>query len=107
MLTQPTFPPLHVPSLHILTYSHRQLVAEGIEWFIEDQAFLRSYDSAPRPPPPLPLTEASCLSFSVFLCVAGLAYGRRGVGRGAWSSINHSILSGWLGRENLPTYLGY
>jgi hypothetical protein len=79
MLTQPTFPPLHVPYLHILTYSHRQLVAESIEWFIEDQALLRWHDSAPRPPPPLPLTSVSCLSFSVFLCVAGLAYGRRGL----------------------------
>ena len=35
------------------------------------QAFLQSYDSAPRPPP---LTSASCLSFSVFLCVAGPHY---------------------------------
>jgi hypothetical protein len=85
MLTQPTFPPLHVPSLHSLTYSHRQLVAESIESFIEYQAFLQSHDSAPCPPPPLPLTSASCLSFSVILCVAGLAYGRRGVGRGAKS----------------------
>ncbi len=25
---------------------------ERIDWFIEDQAFLQSYDSAPRPPPP-------------------------------------------------------
>ncbi len=34
---------------------------------------MRSYDSAPRTPPP-PLPSANCLSFSVFLCVAGLAY---------------------------------
>ncbi len=34
---------------------------ESIEGFIEDQAFLRSYDSAPRPPLPLPLPSASCL----------------------------------------------
>jgi len=35
------------------------------------QAFLRSYDSAPHPPRCPPLPPASCLSFSVFLCVAG------------------------------------
>ncbi len=35
--------------------------AESIQCFIEDRAFLRSYDSAPR-------------SFSVFLCVASRAY---------------------------------
>ncbi len=46
--------------------------AESIQWFMEDQVFLRSYDLAPR-------------SFSVFLCVAGRAYidgGGRGRGRG-------------------------
>jgi hypothetical protein len=62
--------------------------------------FLRWFDSAPRPPPLSP--SESCLSFSVFLCVAGRAYWRgwRG-GRGAksnyrekaWSSIKHSLLS--------------
>ncbi len=32
----------------------------------EGQAFLRSYDSVPRPPtPPPPFPSASCLSFSV------------------------------------------
>jgi hypothetical protein len=48
------------------------LLAESIEWFIDDQAFLLAYDSAPRPPPPSPppLPSASCLSFSVYLCVA-------------------------------------
>ncbi len=43
----------------------------SIEWFIEDQAFSPSYDLAPRTPPPLP--SENCLSFTVFLCVAGLA----------------------------------
>ncbi len=58
-------------------------------------------------PSPHYLPSASCLSFSVFLCVAGRAYWReRRVGGGdgakscdgekAWSSINHSILSGWM-----------
>ncbi len=49
---------------------------ESIEWWLEDQAFLRSYDPAPRPPPSTPLPRASCLSFSVFLCVAGQTYWR-------------------------------
>ncbi len=51
-----------------------------IECFIEAQAFLRSYDSAPRLPCPPPLPSAYCLSFSVFLCVAGPAYWQEGVG---------------------------
>jgi hypothetical protein len=64
--------------------SYRELASESywssesIEWFIDDQAFLRSYDSAP-PAPPLP--SASCLSFSVFLCVAGRATDGRGWAR--------------------------
>jgi hypothetical protein len=54
-----------------------------------------------------PLLSASCPSFSVFLCVAIRAYWRErwrggagaewenhGTARKAWSSINHSILSG-------------
>jgi hypothetical protein len=44
---------------------------ESIECFKEDQASLRSYDSAQCPPPPV---TASCLSFSLFLCIAGKAY---------------------------------
>ncbi len=44
---------------------------ESIEWFIEDQAFLRSYDSAPRPPS----------------SVAGRAYWREGGEGGARSQI--------------------
>ncbi len=57
----------------------------------------------PHPPPPHPtpiFLAASCLSFAVFLCDAGRVYWRGG-GRSpindhkkAWSSINHSILSG-------------
>ncbi len=58
------------------------LCPEIIEWFLEGQAFLRPYDSAPRPItfPPLPL--ASCLSISVFLCVAGQAFWQEGGGCG-------------------------
>ncbi len=37
--------------------------SESIEWFIEAHAFLRPYDSAPRPPlPPSPVSK-----FSIFL----------------------------------------
>ncbi len=39
--------------------------AESIEWFIEDQAFLLSYDLAPRPlPPPLSCQQLVYLSQS-------------------------------------------
>ncbi len=42
--------------------------------FIQDQVFLRSYDSAPRPSPsPSPVTKLS-LFLSLSLCVAGPAY---------------------------------
>ncbi len=81
---------------------------ETIEWFIEDQVFSRSYDSAPRPPFP-PLPSASCLSFSDF-CVSPVELTdeiggeRAGWGLGgkitksynrekAWPSIHHSLLS--------------
>jgi hypothetical protein len=75
--------------------------AESIEWFKEDQTLSPLYDLAPPPSLPLPLPSASCLSFSFFLCVAGRAYWRGGGGtksydsEEAWSSINHSVLSGW------------
>ncbi len=75
---------------------------ESIEWFMEDQAFLLSYDSAPGPPPSPSLPSANFLSSSVFPCVAGKAYWCGGWSeRGAkshncekaWSPINNSILS--------------
>jgi hypothetical protein len=50
------------------------LATDSIERVLEGQAFLLQYDLAPRPPPILPLLPASCLTFSVFLCVAGRAY---------------------------------
>ncbi len=53
---------------------HRWSWPESAEWYIEDQAFLRSYDSAPRQPP-LPHPPAIGLSFS------GLPTGENG-GRG-------------------------
>ncbi len=48
-----------------------QIYHESIELYIEEQAFLRSFDLADSP-----LPSASCLSFSVFRCVAGRAYWR-------------------------------
>jgi hypothetical protein len=61
--------------------------------------------------PPLLLRSSSCLSFSVYLCVAVRAYWReRGggnlklyAGKKAWSSTNHSILYGQLFR-GFPYY---
>ncbi len=83
---------------------HTVSAPESIKWFIEDQASLRSQDSAPRPPPSPPSPVSRCLSFSSFLCHVSpvdLTDGRGGSGRGAksydrekaWTSINHSILS--------------
>ncbi len=54
--------------------------AESIKWFREDQAFSPSCDLAPPPPHPLTLSAASCLSFSVFMCVACQAFWRGGGG---------------------------
>ncbi len=54
-----------------LKYKRRGLsrvTSESIDWIIEDQAFLRSYDSAPRLPNPTS-PGSNCLYFSVFLCV--------------------------------------
>ncbi len=72
--------------------------SESIEWVIEDQAFLRSYYLGHTP-----LPSSSCLSFSVFLWVAGRVFWRErswwGEWGGAkqykkvWSPINHLILS--------------
>jgi hypothetical protein len=80
-----------------------KVLAQSIEWFIEDQAFFRPYDSATRPRHSTPLPSASFLSFSVFLCVADRAYCReRGIGwarshikrpRESLPYINSSILS--------------
>ncbi len=58
-------------------------------WMIyRGPGFLRSYNSAPRPPPSSPLLSATCLYFSVFLCVAGRAYSEGRGGKGwSWSRI--------------------
>ncbi len=70
---------------------------EKTEQYIEDQAFLRSYDSVPRPPPPHPRPTTHWKSENE----RGNHADGKGEGRGAksydrkkaWSSINHSILS--------------
>jgi hypothetical protein len=84
--------------------------AESIERFIEDQAFSPSYDldTPPPSPPPLPqrvvsLSQSSCVS-PVELHMTEEGEGGAGGGaksydhtthaEKAWSSINHSKLSG-------------
>ncbi len=54
----------------------------SIEWFIQNQAFFLLNDSASLSPTS-PLPSATCLSFSVFLCVSGPAYCRER-GKGGW-----------------------
>ncbi len=56
-------------------------------WMIysmEDQAFLRLYDSTLRPPPSPHPPSASDIIFSFFLCVASWAYSRER-GRRGWA----------------------
>ncbi len=50
---------------------------ESIEWFIEDLAFLRFYDLAPRPPPPT-------VSNLPFLLSLPVCYGRAYWQEGKW-----------------------
>jgi hypothetical protein len=83
--------------------------SESIEWFKEDPAFPRSYDSAPHPPPP-PLSSVIKLDQQYtgrpskrdnLLTEEG-----KGGGRGAksydwkkaWSHMNHSMLAGAIER---------
>ena len=73
-----------VATIHTCWIDHRDIscdfknpsLPDSIEWFIEDQDFSRS---AP-PPTPFPLPPAGCLSFLVFLCVAGWAFWRETMG---------------------------
>jgi hypothetical protein len=59
---------------------------ESIEWFIEDQAFLLSYDSAPRPlPPPLSCQQLVFLSQSSSVSPVELTAGEGG-GGGGWGA---------------------
>ncbi len=75
---------------------------------IEGQAFSQSYDLAPRPlPPPVSVSKLERATHRKIEIERQLAHGKGGEegGRGAesydrkkaWSSVNHSILSGlWL-----------
>ncbi len=70
-----TFTSIHVQYNAENWYILLVVLVNNIESFIEDQAFLPSYELAPPPLFP-PLPSASCLSFSVFLCVVVQAYWR-------------------------------
>ncbi len=90
-------------------------LAESIDWFVEDQAFLRSYDSALRPPrrehrliyrgpsflsaprPPLsPLSRQQIVSLSQFVCRQFSILTVEGKGKKAWASINRSFNPLWF-----------
>ncbi len=70
--------------------------SESIEWLVEDQAFLAVvwFGSSPTP-----LPWANCLSFSVFLRVAGRAYWRERGGGGVVEEPNHKTA-----RESMAFY---
>jgi hypothetical protein len=58
-------------------------MAESVEWIIEGQAFLRSYDSAPRPSPSPPSSVSNLSLFlSLPVCRGGAYWGERGGGDG-------------------------
>jgi hypothetical protein len=73
---------------------------ESIERFTEHQAFLRSYDSAPHPPPSL-VARQKVVSLSQSSCVSPVEPTNVGGGaksydrEKAWPSINHSIRIGF------------
>jgi hypothetical protein len=81
-----------------------RLSPESIEWFIEDQAFLRSYDSAPRPPHYLlsPVSRQQVASLSQSSCVSPveLTDGKGGERGWAWSWIK-------LPQESLDLYKSF
>ncbi len=95
-----------------LPFEPQQFPPERIEWFNRAKVICgRMIRLQARLLSPSP--SASCLSFSVFLCVAGPAYsrergGRVGHGRGAESydrnkachTLNRSVLSGFLAETN-------
>jgi hypothetical protein len=59
-------------------------VPESIELFLEDQAFLRSYDSAPRP------STEKVVSLSRSSCVPPVELTDGGVGAGSGREPNHT-----------------
>ncbi len=71
---------------------------QSIEWFIENQAFLRTYDLAPRPPPsPPPPVSKLYICLCLFLCLASRTYWRE---RGKGASESQIIRP----RESLALY---
>ncbi len=99
-LENPPFVTVKQPTKLDRFYFRRSHQIHKNEWFIEDQTFLRSKDSAPSPPPS-PLSRLQDVSLSQSSCVLSDGRGRQGGGRGAelfdgekiWPSLNHSILS--------------
>jgi len=81
-----------VPKIMIL------YTAESIQWFIEDQAFVKFYDSAPHPPHPNPAPVSNLSLFlSLPVCRRWAYWQERGEGsvRGATNlNYKYSILSG-------------
>jgi hypothetical protein len=76
---------MHHPRFHCADNIKLPQSAESIEWFLEGQAFLRSYDSAPCPPTsPFPPSREQVVSLSQFSSVSPveLTDGRRGGGLG-------------------------
>ncbi len=95
--------------LLVVLRSSQEVSPESIEWFIESQDFLRSHDSAPRPPPP-PSPILSSISDTQEDWEREATCWREGGGHRAKSydrkkagpSINHSVLPGWA-KEAAPT----
>ncbi len=78
---------VHVPIFtfynnHRTSNSNVELCWESIEWFIEELAFLWSFDSAPTPPPPPPSPVSKLSLFLSLPCVSPvqLTEGKGGVG---------------------------
>jgi hypothetical protein len=90
---------VHYHYVHCWAISYKYF-SESIEWFIGDQAFSPPNDVAP-PPPPFPPLLPSVSSTADTQKEIQVPDGRGGRGwtksydgKKAWSSINHSILSG-------------
>ncbi len=76
-------------------------IAESIEWFTEDQASSPWYDLAPPPPSPISTVNSTGdthedlhVERDTTCCQeGGRGIAKSYVGKKAWSSINHLILS--------------
>ncbi len=98
-------------SISCVAHTPCTLASESIQCIIEDQAF------SPRKIRFLPILQsASCLSFSIFLCVVRRAYwleggGEKGAksydGEKAWPSTIHCLLSAWNIASNHRKLISY